>query len=282
MGGATGRTTAAVALLALASTAARAHVVVDDSLPAAAPWEALVVTLLGLSALLYAFGLVRLWGHAGAGHGIPRRTAMHFALGWLSLALALVGPLDHWAAESFAAHMLQHELLMLMASPLLVLGRPLVAWTWALPLGARQAVGVALRTPWWRSAWGLLSGPTGAGALHALALWCWHVPAWFLLAARHPGWHALQHFSLLGTALLLWWAVFAGARRNPGAALGLLFLTMLHSGALGALLTLAPAPWYGGSLEDQRLGGLLMWVPSAGVFLAAAMVLGYGLRRARA
>ncbi|MDZ5458180.1 cytochrome c oxidase assembly protein [Azohydromonas lata] len=255
----------------------------DAAAPAAgAGWEALVVTLLGVSALLYAFGLLRLWGHAGAGHGIPRRTAVNFALGWLSLAVALVGPLDHWAAERFAAHMLQHELLMLAAGPLLVLGRPLVAWTWALPLGARQAVGSALRAPWWRWVWALVSGPTGAGALHALALWCWHVPAWFLLAATHPGWHALQHFSFLGTALLLWWAVFAGARRNPGAALGLLFVTMLHSGALGALLTLAPYPWYGSSLEDQQLGGLLMWVPAAGVFLAAAMVLGYGLLRVRA
>jgi putative membrane protein len=275
------RRRAAAAGLLWTAGAAGAHVA-GEAAPASAPWEALVVTLLGLSALLFAFGLLRLWGHAGAGHGITRRTAATFTLGWVSLAVALLGPLDRWAVESFAAHMLQHELLMLAAGPLLVLGRPLAAWAWALPLGARQAVGGALRAPGWRRVWSLLSGPTSAGALHALALWCWHVPAWFVLAATHPAWHALQHFSFLSTALLLWWAVFAGARRNPGAALGLLFVTMLHSGALGALLTLAPTPWYGGGLEDQQLGGLLMWVPAAGVFLAAAMALGYELLRVRA
>jgi putative membrane protein len=270
-----------VAAFALVAGAANAHVA-DAPPQASAPWEALVITLLGLSALLYALGLVRLWGHAGAGHGIARRTAWAFALGWTSLALALVGPLDRWAAERFSAHMLQHELLMLAAGPLLVAGRPLAAWAWALPLHTRQAVGNALRSAPWRRVWALLSGATGAGALHALALWGWHVPAWFVLAATHPGWHALQHFSFLGTALLFWWAVFAGARRNPGAALGLLFVTMLHSGALGALLALAPSPWYGSSLEDQQLGGLLMWVPAGGVYLAVAMVLGYGLLRVRA
>jgi putative membrane protein len=56
---------------------------------------------------------------------------------------------------------------------------------------------------------------------------------------------------------------------------------MLHSGALGALLTLAPAPWYRTTLADQQLGGLLMWVPAAGVYLVAAMMLGYDLLRVK-
>jgi putative membrane protein len=154
------------------------------------------------------------WSQAGVGHGLGRRPVTVFTLGWLTLTLtlALLGPLDRWAGESFAAHMLQHELLMLAAAPLLVLGRPLAAWAWALPPAARSAVAAVLRTSAWRSVWGSISGPTGAGALHALALWGWHVPAWFVLAATPPGWHALQHFSFLVTALLFWWAVFAGAR----------------------------------------------------------------------
>jgi putative membrane protein len=269
-----------VAALALAAGPAGAHAVGEEA--SGAPWAALVITLLGLSALLYVLGLARLWQHAGVGHGIARGRAAAFWLGWLTLAASLLGPLDHWATQSFAAHMLQHELLMLAAAPLLVLGRPLAAWTWALPSPARPVVGGALRAASWRRLWGWLSGATGAGALHALALWGWHVPAWFVLAATHPGWHALQHFSFLGTALLFWWAVFAGARRTPGAALMLLFVTMLHSGALGALLTLAPVPWYGSGLEDQQLGGLLMWVPAGAVYLLVGLVVGNGVLRARA
>lgn len=270
----------AAAVLLLEVRAVCAHAVGEEVSGTA--WDTLTVALLALTALLYARGLWRLWRQAGVGHGIGRRLVVAFTLGWLTLAASLLGPLDAWAVESFAAHMLQHELLMLVAAPLLVLGRPLLAWAWALSPGARQAVGNALRVPGWRRAWGLLSGATVAGALHALALWGWHVPAWFVLAATHPGWHALQHFSFLGTALLFWWSVFASSRRAPGAALGLLFLTMLHSGVLGALLTLAPTPWYGTDLADQQLGGLLMWVPAGAVYLAVAMVMGHGLLRLRA
>ncbi|WP_298231313.1 cytochrome c oxidase assembly protein, partial [uncultured Azohydromonas sp.] len=127
--------------LALAAGPAGAHAVGEEA--SGAPWAALVITLLGLSALLYVLGVARLWQHAGVGHGIARARAAAFTLGWLTLAASLLGPLDHWATESFAAHMLQHELLMLVAAPLLVLGRPLAAWTWALPPRARPAVGGA-------------------------------------------------------------------------------------------------------------------------------------------
>ena len=61
------------------------------------------------------------------------------------------------------------------------------------------------------------------------------------------------------------------------------FTTMLHTGALGALLTLAPHPWYLAptqptvlglsALEDQQLGGLIMWVPGSLAYLVAGLVL---------
>jgi putative membrane protein len=107
----------------------------------------------------------------------------------------------------------------------------------------------------------------------------------------------LQHLSFLGTALLFWWSVLGHdprGRHGPGPAAASLFLTMMHTGALGALLSLAPAPWYAPYVastsalgldpaQDQQLGGLVMWVPAGLAYVVAALwVLGRQLTRAPA
>jgi cytochrome c oxidase assembly factor CtaG len=116
-------------------------------------------------------------------------------------------------------------------------------------------------------------------------LWGWHLPSLFDAALRSEGVHALQHTAFLGTALVFWWTVLgAGTRREQGIALVSLFTTMVHTGALGALLTLAPvafyepyaatAPAFGYTpLEDQQLGGLVMWVPAGFVYVLVGLVL---------
>src|SRR5205823_10337851 len=111
----------------------------EQALSATAPtpelrwsFEAWVVALLLASAVFYAMGVRRLWRRAGRGRGITFGQAARFAAGWLVLCAALVSPIDTLSAELFSVHMLQHELLMVVAAPLLVLSRPLEAWTWAL------------------------------------------------------------------------------------------------------------------------------------------------------
>ena len=248
------------------------------------PW---VVLPLALSACLYAAGVRRLWQRAGRQRGITAGHALAFAAGWLALVAALVSPLDALGGRLFSAHMMQHELLMLVAAPLLVIGRPLSAWAWALPASRLRTVGRWLRSRAWAGVWGLLTDPLAAWALHALALWVWHVPAFFEAAVEHTGWHVLQHTSFLVTALLFWWAVIGGdarSRKDAGMATFYLFTTMLHTGALGALLTVAPTPWYPAyagtagalgldPLEDQQLGGLVMWVPGGFAYLAAGLAM---------
>ena len=87
--------------------------------------------------------------------------------------------------------------------------------------------------------------------LHALALWLWHLPALFDAALRNETVHSWQHLSFLLTALLFWWSVLGGvARRERGIALASLFTTTVHTGALGALLTLSNVVWYSGYLHS--------------------------------
>jgi cytochrome c oxidase assembly factor CtaG len=244
------------------------------------------------SGWLYLRGVRRLWRESGVGHGVRRRDAWCYAGGWAALCLALVSPLHPWGGVLFSAHMTQHEVLMVAAAPLLVLGRPVVAFLWAVPVASARALGGAAKAAWFRRAWRALTSPLAAWAVHALALWVWHVPALFEATLRSDLVHTLQHASFLGSALLFWWALVHGPRGllGYGAAVLYLFTTSVHSGVLGAFLTFTgrvlypaysetTASWGLTPLEDQQLGGLIMWVPAGLVYVVAGLALLAGWMR---
>jgi putative membrane protein len=278
-----------IAALGAATGSAFAHPI--DGAPAPVDWilhgsyEPWVLACLAASIGFYAVGLTRLWRHAGRGRGVSRLGAVAFFAGWAALVLALVSPLDPLGTRLFSAHMLQHELLMVVAAPLLLIGRPLAVWAWALSPAARREVGAFFHHPAWRVPWLWLSAPLAAWALHAAALWLWHVPALFEAALHDTAVHTLQHFSFLFSALLFWWSALGQASRpRQGAAMVYLFTTMIHTGALGALITLSPIVWYPSylpttaalgidALEDQQLGGLVMWVPAGLAYFCTGLVL---------
>jgi len=280
---------AAAALALLASPAALAHGRLTTSSGDRIA-DAVVLALIAAAAILHAIGARRLARRTSDPR--PVHGAAAFYGGLALLALALFGPLDAWAERSFTVHMIQHEVLMLAVAPLLVTGRPLAHWTWALPVAARRRIRAFQRA--WRGpgVWQALTGLTGACALQSLALWAWHLPAWFRAALEHPGLHVLQHATFLAAALCFWWSVLrpGPARRRAPASIASLFVTTLTTGALGALLTFAGTPWYAEPgvvplfgltpLEDQQLGGLLMWIPGGTVYTVIALVL--GLRALRA
>jgi putative membrane protein len=236
------------------------------------------------AAVLYCAGLVRLqWAVAQRPHVFGR--ALAFAAGLCVLWMALLSRLDAWSAELFSAHMVQHELLMLAAAPLLVLGRPLPIFLWAFGGSWRGALATLSRSRPVRWFWKTLVSAGTGWSLHALGLWIWHVPRFFNAALLHPGVHELQHLTFLLTALVFWAALFDERRRErQGAAILYLFTTTVHTSILGALITFAAHPWYASylqmstqwgltALEDQQLGGLIMWVPGSLVYVGAGLVL---------
>ena len=236
---------------------------------------------LGAALALYVSGYRRL--AAKTGRLVQPLAAACFAAGWAVLATALASPLHALGAELLAAHMVQHELIMVVAAPLLVLGRPLVPWLFALPVSWRHGLGRWSRGSAVRPAWAVASRPVVAFALHAAAILVWHVPAAYQATLRSDAAHALQHASFLATALLFWQALLhPPTRARHGPAVLYLFATSLYTGGLGALLALSPTPWYPAygaagapwgytPLEDQQLAGLIMWMPGAAAYLAAAL-----------
>jgi putative membrane protein len=247
---------------------------------------------LALAGWLYVRGVRRLWRESGRGRGIRRWEAWAYACGWAALFVALVSPLHPLGEVLFSAHMAQHEVLMVGAAPLVVLGRPLIAFMWALPVERARAVGDWPKAVWFQSAWRKLTNPLAAWAIHAAALWVWHAPALFQATLRSDFVHTLQHVSFLGSALLFWWALIHGPRglMGYGAAVLYVFTTSVHSGVLGAFITFTgtllypayarTAPQWGLTpLEDQQLGGLIMWVPAGLVYVVAGLALCAGWMR---
>jgi putative membrane protein len=260
-------------------------------------FEPTVVGLLVLSGWLYWRGVRRLWrepgSEAGRRLGVRAWEAWCYAGGWFALFVALVSPLHAWGRVLFSAHMTQHEVLMLVAAPLLVLGRPLVPMLRALPVGWARAVGNAGRARWWQTVWRVITNPLVAWAIHAVALWVWHIPLLFQAVLDHEWVHTLQHLSFFLSALLFWWALVHGRQGALGYGAGVLYLftTALHSGLLGALITFATSAWYPAytgltaswgltPLEDQQLGGLIMWIPAGLVYVVAGLALFGGWLRA--
>lgn len=247
------------------------------------PW---VLASIALPAFAYWRGTRRLWARAGVGRGVRRWQVQCFAAGIAALFVALVSPLDQLGGALFSAHMAQHQLLMVVAAPLLVLGAPQVATIWAFPFEWRRRLGTWGRRLALSRGWKRLIHPGTAWTLHAAAIWLWHAPALYERTLDNELVHVVQHTSFFGSALLFWWSVAPRGRpggRSHGPAILSIFATAVHGSALGALLTFSATPWYpvyAGRvepwgltlLEDQQLGGLVMWVPAGIIYTGAALI----------
>lgn len=245
-----------------------------------------VVVGLAATALWYGAGVRALWRRGGRGRGVRRWQAWSFAAGVATIAIALLSPVDAAAEQIFAAHMVQHLLLIVVAAPLVVLGAPAPALWWGLPRRTRRGVARALlRSRGLQWSWRAVSAPAVVIVAHIVALWFWHFPGPYQLALRDDAVHAVEHLSFVATAVLFWWVVLqpTGARRlSHPATIVALVVMLAQSGALGAFLVYARSPWYPAHaagargwgltlLEDQQLAGMIMWVPAGVAYVAATV-----------
>jgi cytochrome c oxidase assembly factor CtaG len=248
---------------------------VEQAPPFALMWsdDPLLVLPLGAVGLIWLVGLLRLAWRARHGPAVISWTNLAFLAGWVALALALRSPSHAAGTRSFLAHMSEHELLMLVAAPLLAASRPAGILLWGLPQGCRRAVAGLGRASAVRTLWRAATDPVFATLVHGALLWVWHLPVLFDAAVRDEALHLLQHASFFGSAMLFWWALFRNGvgRRGYGLAICAIFVTAVHSSLLGALLFVAPRVLYDAyattmfglsPLEDQQLAGLIIWVPA--------------------
>jgi putative membrane protein len=270
---------AGLAALAI-SSAAFAHGAGDPSQPPGWTLDPWVIVPLAILLLIFLIGQRRLASRSG----VQRPLSWQFIAGFAVLSLALVSPLHEGGERSFALHMTEHELIMLVATALLAASNAGGALAWGLPKPLRQLLGGGWKSPL-ASLWKRLTEPLTATAIQGVVMWVWHAPSLFDRALESRGWHAAQHLSFIIASLLFWVAMFR--RRHGGYLLSAtcLFVTSMVEGALGALMTFSESPWYssyaamglsGIGLDpttDQRLAGLLMWIPGGLVHGAVAVAL---------
>ncbi len=235
-------------------------------------WEPLL--LLGLAVQLTAYllctvGPLRRF-FPSAGPASPLEVQL-FCLGWLCLFVALVSPIDTLAGVSLTMHMTQHLLLVLFAPPLMLLGTP--EWLFRpimrLPVVPQIAMTLTRFIP--------------ALLIFNVVFIVWHVPANYELTLRDQRFHILEHALFFGTAVLTWWPIFGSLpelpRTHPLSQTVYLFLQSLPATILGALITFSndvlyphyltqPRLWGLSVMDDQQLGGLIMWIPGSLVYFA--------------
>ncbi len=250
--------------------------------------DPIILLVLGIALWLYIRGVRAIWSRAGRGQGIRSWQVAAGLGGYLTIAIALVSPLDPLGHALFSAHMGQHVLLIMVAPLLLILADVSATSIWGLPKEWRTRI-----PEFWRQAgvareiWGQMSRPLIALALHSLVLWVWHVPAFYDAAVRNEFVHGLEHLTMFGTAVLFWWIVLQRGRQaalNYGIGLLMVFGLVLQKTMLGALIAFSPNPLYGEyatstiawgltPIEDQQLAGAVLMGPGGFIYLIVGVVL---------
>jgi putative membrane protein len=190
--------------------------------------------------------------------GVSSTRTASFCAGWLVALIAMISPLCALSVALFSARIVQHMVLSLVAAPLLAIGFE--------PFGPKRE----------------RRSDIAPALAFLILLWLWHAPAPYVATFTSPVIYWAMHISLVGSAIWLWCELLNGAPTTSRLAAAA--LSMIQMGFLGAVLTLAPRPLYAPHLlttaawgltplQDQQLGGALMWAPGGLVFLVAALII---------
>ena len=274
--------------LLTAAPLAYAHGGIDEGRNPLAVWNLNPLVSLGLflAAYLYVNGLQH-WPHPS--HPVNWWQRASFFSGLLVFFLALQSPIDSLAEHLFSVHQLQHLLLRMVAPLLILLGAPLTPMLRGLPPWAlRGVVRPIVRNPTARRAYQLLTNPVVTTVLFLGALYIWQVPGLHNLAVRNTPVHYFMHFTMLFTGLLFWWLLIDPkphrSRLHYGLRVLYVGLIVIPNTLLGASITFSDTilytaysevvqPWDISLLTDQRLGGLVLWVPGDMMSILAAGII---------
>lgn len=233
------------------------------------------------------FGLLALWAlyeWRAAVHGRANATQRPsvlqracFIAGLGAMFGTLNGPVhDISDYYLFTGHMVQHLVLTFVAPPLLLLGTP--GWMLRPALRVRPVAAFAR----------FVTSPRAAFAIFNLTLAAWHLPPMYNSAMYYHSVHIGQHLMFLVTAVIVWWPLLSPLPElprlsYPGQMLYSFLMTLpmtvvsifivYSDHVLYPAYASAPRLWGLSPLEDQRLGGLIMWIPGGLFFYLLASVI---------
>ncbi len=233
-------------------------------------WEWSVLAGCGLLALLHLAALGPWRRRLGGPARFEAGRALLFLSGLAVVVVSLNGPIhDLSDLYLFSTHMVHNLFLAELFPPLVILGIP----SWLMARMLRPAPIAA--------GWRFLARLPMGFALYTVVLFLWHVPTLYDLMMRAHGFHVLMHLMVMATSVLMWWPILGtdpGMKRlSPPAAMLYVLALSTPMMVVAAILTFADHPlyeWYAlaprigelTALDDQRLGGLLMWVPGTFIY----------------
>lgn len=251
-------------------------------------WRLDVLTFLILLGVTYILGWYRL--RKRSQRHVQQWSLVLYLLGLLAIAISLLSPIDTFGSFLFVMHMIQHELLVMIAPPLLLLANPFPVFLWAFPQSFRHWIGrLFTRDTLIRRVWWVLTWLPVAWVIHVLTIYSWHIPASYERALHSEFIHDLQHLSFFLTAILFWWPLINPAPRLHGYVpyafrIGYAVAAIGQNTLLSALIALTdqvlypyylsvPRIWSLTALEDQALGAGIMWVFGGMMYMVAVLVL---------
>lgn len=240
-------------------------------------FDPLVLGTLAAVAACYLWAARRV-DRAHPGNPHPRHRTWPFMGGLATIAVALVSPIEAYEGALFSVHMVQHMLLQLVAAPLLLAGGPITLALRASSPRVRRRLLIVLHSRIVRA----ISFPLVAWVLFAAINWGWHFSTLYDQALESLALHYFMHATMLGAALLFWWPAI-GVDPSPWrlphpVRLFYLFLAMPQNSFLGIAIMNASQvlyphyatnirDWGIPAIDDQRLGGVIMWTIGDVAFL---------------
>jgi putative membrane protein len=204
------------------------------------------------------------------------------------VAIALLSPLDHLSDELFYAHMTQHMLIMMVGAPLVLLGAPMIPMLRGVPRGMRRrlVIPIAKSLPV-RTFLRTITSPLVAWPLYTFLIIGWHFPVFFEAALENEALHTVEHLLFALGAYVFWWNIIDPHPLKPNLSylvrVPYIFISVVPAFLLGAFLTFAGSAWYAqyeisaplygiSALEDQQLGGVIMWIPGSFIIGSALII----------
>lgn len=186
---------------------------------------------------------------------------------WAAIASILamqLPPMDGWVEESFAAHMVQHIVLVAVAAPLLILARPGAIAGGALRRRNRTIPGSTALADIGRT----LSSPFVCWAVVVGYVWMVHFSPVYDLAVGNEIVHAAEHLGFIVAGVMAWLPVLGPRHLSLPDPLKVLYVMVLMPALTfcGVALFMTSEPLYDSyadlpnAMQDQRVGGMLMWI----------------------
>ena len=252
-------------------------------------WRLEIVVVLLILVVLYGLGWSRLRRHSTRQRLATWPRLVAYYAGLAVLAVSLMSPIDRLGGQLFFMHMVQHMLTVMVAVPLLLLGNPFPFMVWSLPSAGRRVTTSLMRgrSPFRRTL-AAVTRPLVAWLVFLTVYLGWHDATLYNAALRHGWIHDLQHITFFLAAMLFWWHVIGAAPhihgKFPGFArmaysIGMIppnmFVGVTIAYAAGVIYSYyesVPHIWGFTALEDQMLGGAIMWIPGSMMFIIAALI----------